>query len=51
MSKSDIIGVIQDAIDTYKKLDERWLTTAEWAEVQMGFEDMAELFTKEQEHE
>ena len=52
MSKTEITQVIQKGIDTLIKLEEPWiLTTSDWREVQMAFDDMSEWFLEEQEHE
>lgn len=53
MSKTEIIQVIQMGIDTLIKLEEPWaLTTSDWREVQMAYDDMSEWFlNKEQEHD
>lgn len=50
MSKTEIIQVIQKGIDTLIKLEEPWaLTTSDWREVQMAFDDMSEWFLNEEE--
>lgn len=50
MSKTEIIQVIQKGIDTLIKLEEPWeLTTSDWREVQMAFDDMSEWFLNKEE--
>ena len=51
MSKEEIIEVIQESINFYKTADILCMTTADWREVEMAFDDMSEWFRVEQEHE
>ena len=50
-SKEDIINIIQEGIEAIVNSNAHMLTTADEREIQCAFNDMAEWYMEEQEHE